>query len=356
MSRSILLFLLLTGCGFAGAEISEEELADELAPSTAARVEAVTLKTTNASVSMSIPGEVVGSKDALLAAGNGGTVERVLVSRGEQVRKGQSLARVDAELYAAQLDQAKAQHEQAAGDLSRMEQLGDLAAAAQLQGAQTAERVAAANVRRAKAQMSRAVVSAPFQGMVADVYVNPGEATGPGSPVARLVQLDPARILLSVADRDIGNLKKGMSVTVSTGAQSGLFTGTISHVGPAADLSTRAFPVEVQVPNPDLALLAGMIARVEVDQDVVEDAIVIPQQWIVTQREERGVFLVDDGVARWRPIVLGQVVRNQVVVTEGLSTGDQIVMTGHRDLVDGDPLLLSRVGTCCVDGRPSWGE
>ena len=356
MSRLLLILLALSGCEFAGAEASGEILGDNLALSTAARVEAVTLHQTNAQVSMSIPGEVVGSQDAMLAAGNGGTVDRVLVTRGETVRKGQAIARVDTELYASTLDQATAQHEQALGDLKRTKLLGDLASAAQLQGVHTAERIAAANLRRAKAQMSRAVVSAPFAGIIADLFVDPGEATGPGSPVARLVQLDPARVVLSVADRDIGNLKNGMEVTVSTSAQSALLPGFITHIGPAADLSTRAFPVEVEVKNPDQELLAGMIARVEVHQEVVSDAIVIPQQWIVTQREERGVFLVDNGVARYRPIVLGQVVRNQVVVLSGLSTGDQIVMTGHRDLVDGDPLLISRQGSCCVDGRPVWGE
>ena len=94
MSRSLLILLVLSGCGFAGADMSDEVLGQNLAPSTAARVEAVTLHKTRAQVSMSIPGEVVGSQDALLAAGNGGTVDRVLVDRGSTIRKGQSIARV----------------------------------------------------------------------------------------------------------------------------------------------------------------------------------------------------------------------------------------------------------------------
>ena len=111
---------------------------------------------------------------------------------------------------------------------------------------------------------------------------------------------------------------------------------------------------EVTVPNPDRALLPGMIARVELSHSV-DEAIVIPQEWVVTRLDGYGVFVEEDGVARWRPVDLGTVIRHQVVVKQGLSPGDRIVISGHQNLLDGDLLSVSRSGECCTDGRVVFG-
>jgi membrane fusion protein (multidrug efflux system) len=327
-----------------------------LASSRASRVEVAVLEAADATLELDLPGEVGGQSDANLAAANGGFVERVLVEEGQQVRDGQTLVRVDASLYAAQLEQAEAQLEQAEADLRRLEALGDLAAPAQLESARTGQRVAAANVSQARNRLSRAVVKAPFDGVVAAVAVEEGEAVGPGTPVVRVVQLDPATITLSVSDRDVVALVPGTEVEVSAASRSGSFRGHVALVAPAADLRTRAFPVEVEVENPDRLLLPGMIARVRVQRPVLEDAMVVPQDWLVTRRDERGVFVEVDATARWRDVVLGDVIHDKVVVTSGIEPGDRVVVTGHRDLVDGDPLVVTREGTCCSEGRPVFAQ
>ena len=181
-----------------------------------------------------------------------------------------------------------------------------------------------------------------------------GEAVPPGGPVGRLIQLDPAVVTLSVSDRDVVALAVGAPVSVTTAAQSEQLLGRVTRIAPAADLSTRAFPVEVEVDNASGALLPGMIARVTAARDVTTGAMVIPQDWIVTLREEQGVFVTQGDVAQWRDIELGAVIHDKVVVTSGLSAGDRVVITGHRDLVDGDPLIVSREGRCCAAGRPTW--
>jgi RND family efflux transporter MFP subunit len=292
----------------------------------------------------------------VLAAGNGGLIERVHVRRGQAVRKGQSIASVDAELFGAAVDQAAALATQAAKELERQQSLGDLISPAALQAAQTNAVVTESSARQARARLARAAIRAPFDGIVADVSVEAGGHVAPGAPVARLVRLDPIRVTLTVADRDVVTLIEGMSVDVQTNAISGIYTGEITHVGAAADLRTRAFPVEVTVPNPDATLLPGMIAQVHLSREIATNAVVLPQEWIVTARAEQGVFLVRDSVAQWQPITLGEVAGDQVVIASGLSHGDQVVVTGQRALKDGELLLVARTGECCTDGRATWGE
>jgi membrane fusion protein (multidrug efflux system) len=167
----------------------------------------------------------------------------------------------------------------------------------------------------------------------------------------RIVQLDPVKVTVSLSDRDVVALREGMSAKVKVKALPELFEGTVKRLHRAADLSTRAFTAEVEIPNPDEKLLPGMIASVVLDAQFEGKGLVINQDWLVTGIDQNGVFLNENGVAKWRPVQLGPVLRDQVLVTKGLKAGDQLVITGHRELADGDPLLISRQGTCCTGGR-----
>jgi membrane fusion protein (multidrug efflux system) len=197
-------------------------------------------------------------------------------------------------------------------------------------------------------------VTAPFSGVIGQVAIEAGEVVGPGSPVARLVQLDPIHVTVSVSDRDIGALRIGQRASVTTDAVATVFEGEVVAVDPAADLRTRTFMAEVAVPNPDGVLLPGMIAGVALSAELAGEGTVVPQDWIVTRLDGVGVFIVEDGVARWRAVQTGDVLHDQVSVTSGLDVGDLIVTTGHRTLADGDELIVSREGTCCTGGRVTY--
>ncbi len=352
---SLVLLGALTGCGFADADQAVPATPTPSASPGATRVEVAVLAPTDARIDVSLPGEVEGWRDALLASAMGGRVESVSVTNGQSVNKGQVLMRVDAKIHGAQQAQADARLLQARSDLRRVEALGDMASEADRERAATEVRVAEASLQLATAQLDQAVIRAPFDGVASAVDVEVGEYAPPGSPVMRLSQMDPVKVTLSVPDRDVVALQAGMPVRVGALSRSEPFVGVIDYVGAAADLNSRAFPVAVKVDNPDGLLLPGMIVRVDASRVVQEGVVTIPQEWVVYTRNDRGVFIETDGVAVWRPVSLGPVVRDQVVVTGGLAHGDRIVITGHRDLADGDALLVNREGICCEAGRVVFG-
>ena len=354
--RLSLLFTLgvLAACGSAGAETARGAAPDSLPEAPAARIEAATVAPSDAALVLQLPGEVAGGRDALLAAANGGYVESVLVQKGDRVSAGQALVRVNTRIARAQRDQAAAQAALAEGELARVEALGDMASRAQLDALRTQVVVAKAQLEMADVQVARSVVTAPFAGTVADLQAEVGEVVGPGTPIARLVQLDTVKVNISVSDRDVGNLAVGAPVQVSTDASPAPLPGQISAINPAADLSTRSFLVEATVPNDEHRLLPGMIARVAAEGRAVTGQIVLPQDWLVTRRDGVGVFVVQDGVSRWRPVRTGPLIQDQVVITEGLADGELVVMTGQRALADGDAVLITRQGRCCTNGRPTF--
>ncbi len=343
----------------ASAEPAAEAAEAESRETPAARatwVEAATVERSSASLHLILPGEVEGYRDAWLASSQGGYVESVSVEVGQSVKEGDVLFRIDRSLFQARLAQIENEVKAARRELARVKKAGSALASAEVDATHDRLVAAQASQRVAQIQASRATIRAPFDGALAAVELEKGEVAGAGTPAARLVVLDPVKVSISVADRDVGLLEVGADVRVSVDALAEPRDGKIARILPAADLDTRTFIVEVEVANKDKALLPGMIARVEVEQSLQQDSLLIPQGFLVTQRESNGVFVVEDGVARWRTLELGPLVRDQVVIDAGLEVGDNIVVVGQRALADGDAVILSRQGSCCVNGRPTFNS
>lgn len=350
-----LLALTTAACGDADADQAPaEHPAAEVAVPDApeVRVEVARLQGSQAMLQIAVPAEIVGSHDALLASPRGGFVEKVYVQEGDAVRRGQAIAAIDRATAGAQKDQAEAQLAQAQAELARLEKLGDLATEQQLLQGRTQVKLAQAAFDLAQIGWQRAMITAPFDGVVGQIAVEEGEIAQPAAPIARLVQLDPVEVMMSVSDRDVVGLREGMAVAVQTDANGEIFTGTLQAISPAADLKTRSWVVKATVDNPEHKLLPGMIARAAMAELLASDAVVVPQEWLVTRMSGVGVFVVEEGVARWRPVKAGSVIHDQVVIEDGLALGETIVITGHRALAEGDPLLIARSGVCCDNGRP----
>ena len=184
-----------------------------------------------------------------------------------------------------------------------------------------------------------------------------GEIASPGSPLFRLVQLDPIHISVSLSDRDLAVAQEGMHAQVELEARSEIVSGEVVRLSKAARLRTRSFEAVIEAKNPDELLLPGMIAQVTLSSHAqqpaenLEPRLFISQDWLVTRPDGVGVFLVVDGKASWRDLELGGVLRRQVEVKSGLKKGDHLIIVGHRRLAEGDPVLVQREGQCCTDGR-----
>lgn len=348
----------LAACGEASADPEPEPPVERETPSaTATRVETAEVQPSRAALEMRLPGEVEGSRDALLAASLGGYVEAVSVEEGDEVRSGQVLVRVDAATHSARLQQASIEVESAERELARAQRLRDAISEQQRDAAQHRLDAARAAQRTARVQAGRAIIRAPFAGTVAQLDAERGEVVAPGAPVVRLVQLDPVHVSLAVPDRDVTALAVDMPARIWTRAHGTPVEGRIMRISPAADLQTRAFEVVVEAANAEGRLLPGMIAQVEVDAEAaLTEQIMLPQHVLVTRLDENGVFVVEDGVARWHVVEVARVVRDQVIVESGVSVGDEVVVTGHRELQDGDTLLVARHGRCCEGSRIVFEE
>jgi membrane fusion protein, multidrug efflux system len=341
------------------------------------RVEVVVVQPSGRSVTMTVPGEVEGNRDAFLAAPLGGYIERVSVKEGDRVKAGDVLAHVDRTTHAVRQTRAKLDLDSARRELTRAQTIADSIPQAELDAARDRVNIAEATLQELRHNSNRALIVAPFSGVVTKVDAEVGEVAPPGAPLIRLVQLSPVRVSVALSDRDLGLAKVGARATIYLDARAGRFEGTIASISRAADLKTRSFEALIEVPNEKELLLPGMIANVTLDSGATEtetppnkslakagatkaqnkqppsnpDQLIVSQDWLVTRRDGVGVFIEQHGKAVWRPVQLGDVLRKQVVVESGLKAGDALIIVGHRELVDGDEVLVHRRGRCCLNGR-----
>lgn len=371
-------------------EMSAEPRAERAKSLEGNRVEVVVVQPSRRNLSLTVPGEVEGFRDAVLAAPMGGYVERVHVKEGDRVKAGQVVASVDRAVHAVRLERAKIDVQSAERELARAKSLGASIPRAEIDAADDRLAVAKAALKELTVNVDRAIIKAPFSGYIARVDTEVGEVASPGSPLMRLVQLKPVNVSVALSDRDVAIAREGGTALVQLDARTGQYEGKITSISRAADLKTRSFEALIEIPNEDEALLPGMIANVTLEtaepatgddnaekkgakatpakqkgdeakpaadsQESDETQLIISQDWIVTSPKGVGVFLEQGGKAVWRPVKLGEVVRKQVVVKEGLEAGDTLIVVGHRELVDGDPVLVQRRGTCCVQGRASFSD
>ncbi|MDD4799319.1 MAG: efflux RND transporter periplasmic adaptor subunit, partial [Clostridia bacterium] len=111
--------------------------------------------------------------------------------------------------------------------------------------------------------------------------------------------------------------------------------GTISAIAPAADLQTMTFPLEITIDNAERKIKSGMFGEVDLGQDRVKNAIIIPQEALVTIDGEKVVFVVKDGLAELRKVQTGIENDEMLQIKSGVAAGETVVTRGNASLRDG---------------------
>jgi RND family efflux transporter MFP subunit len=283
---------------------------------------------------MEITGPIEPLRGTDLAAEETGAVTAIPHDKGSLVEKGATIVRIDRDLLGAEKRMAVADSTLAAYNEDRTRNLFDansVSGQEMLQATVALEKASAGAVL-ARLRHDRAATSAPYDGMITQRYVELGEHVTAGTPVARVVDPYTLKLRASVTERQVHHLLEGASVTVHAEGIPHVLKGQVAWVGFEAAQATGKFPVEIHLDNPDLLVRPGVVARARILTDRHDDVVVAPRDAILEGRDGTHVFVVEDDHARRRDVVLGPDHGALVMVTEGLSPGDQLVVRGHRDL------------------------
>ncbi|MCX7625819.1 MAG: efflux RND transporter periplasmic adaptor subunit [Candidatus Sumerlaeaceae bacterium] len=190
-------------------------------------------------------------------------------------------------------------------------------------------------VRSLAQAVADTTITAPFDGVVVERYVSPGEWLGKGARVARVVQLDPLRLQLTVPERNAAQVAEGQEVEFSVGAYpERKFYGRVKYLSPALSNESRALVVEAEVPNPNGLLKPGFFATARLKLPGAAKSYLAPLGAVRRERDVAKVFVVKDGVARERVVRLGDTFGDKIEVFDSLNA-DDILAADASKLSDG---------------------
>ncbi len=334
--------LAVAACG--GAQADGAEAAGEEGFVRVINVETAVVTPRAFTEEIRLTGTVQANRDVTVSAQEAGTIVELVVEKGTAVRAGQPIARIDDRLLATQVEEARAQEALARETWTRRKRLWEEdhvgSELAYLEAKYAAEQTAA-RLATLEERLDRTVIRAPIEGVLDDRLVEVGTLVSPGTPVARIIDLDPVKVSGGMPERYAADVSRGAPATVTFDVLDGeRYEATVNFVGAAVDRRNRTFPVEVTIPNAGRVIKPEMVANIAVVRRTLDEAVVVPQDAVVRVEDGYVVFVVEgqgeDLTARSRDVVLGPSQSNEVVISEGLSAGERLVVVGQQQVADGD--------------------
>jgi RND family efflux transporter MFP subunit len=384
LSSSFLLAGLLAGCGGA-----HKATADDMASAPAAAVVKVARR--NIADNLEIASEFQPFQEVDVYAKVSGYIHKLNVDFGTHVRQGQVLAVLEIPELQEQLQQDEASVRRSDQDLARAhEELNraqsaynvahvtytrladvqksrpELVAQQEIDVAQGKDLEANANVSSEKAALAAAEQSllvakatlgkdqamfdyarmtAPFDGVVTQIYAYTGALLPAGtasnksdSGLCRLSQNNLLRLVIPVPERAVPDIRAGQTVAVNVSGINREFNGKIVRFSDQIDTTTRTMHTEVDVPNPKYELVPGMYASVKIPLHSVANILALPVQAVQSAGEGKGTVLVVDHVNKIenRNVTLGLQSATEVEITSGLQENEMVIFGAQGQYKPGE--------------------
>lgn len=282
-------------------------------------------------------------------------VTEITVRRGERVKKGQLLARLDTADVSARLRERQSNLDSARSALNLAEINREKAITLTQRGvksqtaldeAENAWRNAKANVTAMEQQLTMArkavndaAIYAPIDGLVAERYINPGERVAVDGRLFTIADLDTIEVETLVPARDVPQLRLGQKVLLHVeGFGERTFDGTIERINPTAQSGSRSIPVYILLKNPEHLLRGGMFGSGEAVLNEKPGAVAIPVEALRQEKDAgRVVYVLKDGKLERRSVqtsIEGST-DGRVGIASGVAEGETVVATPGLRLNDG---------------------
>lgn len=306
-----------------------------------------------------------------------GKILSINFKEGQDVKKGDVLAKIDPVTYQAQLDQAlakkaldEAQLSNTRRDLARFEKVGTLAISQQQIDTQKALilqqeaqiKSDAAAIENLTAVLGYTSVIAPIDGRTGIRQVDEGNLVraGDANGIVVITQIHPISVIFTLPQQSLPQLRKALSGTplkveaFTTDGRSLLGAGTLQVVDNQVDPLTGTVRLKAEFPNEQLQLWPGQFLNVRVLVDTLNDAIVAPAAAI--QRGPNGAFVfvvAEDSTVAMRAVEVAQQDQADAVISKGLKAGETIVTSGFGRLEQGSKVKISDAQSPVADAAAS---
>ncbi|MBZ9629920.1 efflux RND transporter periplasmic adaptor subunit [Salegentibacter sp. LM13S] len=298
-----------------------------------------------------VQGDVATDENIVVYSEFSGILQDLRVKEGQQVNKGQILAKIDDGGLSSELAQLETQATLAKTTFERQKRLWEQNIGSEMQylEAKTNFESMQNSVNRLKSQLDKTIVRAPFSGIIDEILTEEGEVVSPGqSQLFRLVSLKNMYIEAAVPENYLNTVRKGTEVIVEISSLDREFEGEIRRVGNTINPNNRSFSIQVAVPNENGMIKPNQIATIRLNDYTAENAIVIPENALLKNSQgESVVFTLQEkegedkiGTAKRKIVETGYSYNNKIEITSGLQTGETLIVEGAKNLRDGQEVKI----------------
>jgi len=328
--------VILAACGDSGPKEAAEPVV---------AIETIRITDTIIVIEVRTAGKLASKSESKLSFKTGGIIQKIMVDEGQSVRKDQLLAQLNLEEINSRVSQAELALKKAERDYGRAENLyrDSVVTLEQFENAGTALEVARSNARIANFNLQYSTIRAPAYGKILKRIAESNEIIAPGHPVFLFASTGSDWVVrANLTDRDIVRVRMRDSAHVRFDAYPGeLFTGVISEIGTSADPYTGTYEVEVRMTRRPETLVSGFIAKVDIFPAALEKHVVIPVESLIDGTGLTGYVLVlKDQQPERRKIQIRAVTDQGIVVGEGLSPGEELIVEGAEYIKPGSKIQV----------------
>lgn len=275
-----------------------------------------------------------------------GRILRITVDEGDAVRRGQLIAVLDDEQIQKQIAELETSLSLASTVYERQKRLWEQNIGTELQylEAENNKERLEKNLELLKVQLEKTKVYAPAGGVVDREVLQTGELASPGMPILQLLNTSDLKVVADVPENYIAAVQRGERVKVTVPALGYEAEGPVSLIGRTIDPANRTFKVEVKLPR-NAQLKPNLLAEMGIRDFQAEDVVTVPLDRVQQEVSgQRYVFVLgesEDGpIAKKVYVKTGRSYEGEVIVTEGLTGDETLILEGARGLTDGQLLRI----------------
>lgn len=321
-------------------------------------VKAVPVKVQDVEYEVEITGTLLPENDVDVSAEVDARVKKIHFEEGDTVKEGDLLVELDDERYRLEVLESEARVKKAEADLEyartvegrkkKLYQDNVISnqeyddAVTQLHIAETALENAIATLNLTKKKLKDTRILAPLSGIISEKFVDAGEYVEEADKLLNIVKIDPIKALFYLPEKYAVEVVPGKTATIKVDAYPNeAFTGKVYFVNPKIKVETRRIACYARIANPEGKLKPGFFVNARFVAERIKDAIIIPEEAILSENGESFCFIVEDGIAKQVGLTIGWRLKGgEVVIPKGLTMENRVVIRGQYVLTDGDAVRM----------------
>ena len=292
-------------------------------------------------VDFSANGNFIPKQELNFLSENAGRVSAIFVDEGARVTKGQTLARIDAEIINTDRETAQATYQNAVRDQARYQSSFETGGVTQqqLDQAKLATQNAKLRLQASQRKVSDANIKSPINGIINKRYIEVGAFVNTqGTQLFEIVDVSKLKLKVNINESQVANLKIGDQIDIRSSVfPNDKFSGKVTFIAAKAD-ATLNFPVEIEVENSNKnTLKAGMYGTAIFRAPKQAPSILIPRTSFVGSVSSNQVFVLDksNNTSKVRTVVAGRILGDNVEILDGLKEGESVITSGQINLAEG---------------------